>query len=187
MTESAPKTYRTILLPLDGSPLAERVLPYAATLAEASGATIVLLQVAVANLASRADAASGEVRVVDLAQEYLDGVKARFPKGVAVETAVVRGEANEAIVDASRSHHADLVVMSTHGRSGLGRWLYGSVADHVLRHVAVPVLLVSAETDRSWSNGRRRRLVVPLDGSEVALAALNPASDLTQALDAEIV
>ena len=72
------------------------------------------------------------------------------------------------ICDATGELQAGLVVMTTHGRSGLGRWLYGSVADQVLRRTDVPVLLVPAAGDRAWAAGTLRQILVPLDGSALA-------------------
>jgi nucleotide-binding universal stress UspA family protein len=77
-----------------------------------------------------------------------------------------------AILDAARLHRADLIVMSTHGRSGLGRMVYGSVADQVLRHAEVPVLVVPATADHTWPVDRPLTVLVPLDGSEWGEAAL---------------
>jgi nucleotide-binding universal stress UspA family protein len=78
--------------------------------------------------------------------------------------------------------------MSTHGHGGLGRWLYGSVADEVLRRMPVPVLLVSAVcTQTAWAENKPARVVVPLDGSSLASEALRPARDLATALGGEML
>jgi nucleotide-binding universal stress UspA family protein len=186
--------YRTILVPLDESPLGERALPYAAVLARRSGARLVLLEVAIANLVTRTDPQTGEPHTVDLAARYLAGVAARLGDGVTAETVQLSGEPGPAIVAEGRRRAADLIAMSTHGRSGLGRWLYGSVAEHVIRHAPAPVLLVpataEAPADRATPAGaggeRAPRVLVGLDGSEHALAALDPASDLARVLGASL-
>jgi nucleotide-binding universal stress UspA family protein len=98
----------------------------------------------------------------------------------------VEGDAGPAIVGAANELRADLVVMSTHGRGGIDRVLYGSVAQHVLRHVAVPILMVTAACDRVWAPGRPLRLLIPLDGSAFAAEALGPAFELMRSLPAEI-
>jgi nucleotide-binding universal stress UspA family protein len=139
--------YRTILVPLDESPLGERALPYAVVLARRSGARLVLLEVAVANVVTRNDPETGRPYTVDLAAQYLAGVAARVGEGVATETVQLRGETGPAIVAESERRGADLIAVSTHGRSGLGRWLFGSVAEHVVRHARVPVLLVPAAAE----------------------------------------
>jgi nucleotide-binding universal stress UspA family protein len=77
--------------------------------------------------------------------------------------------------------------MSTHGRSGLGRMIYGSVADAVLRRATVPVLLVSAHCERRWGDRPPGRVLVPLDGSELGETALGPAQDLATALGAGLL
>jgi nucleotide-binding universal stress UspA family protein len=78
-------------------------------------------------------------------------------------------------------------VLATHGRSGLGRWLYGSVADHVLRHAPVPVLLISAGCAPAWPESGPGRILVPLDGSALAEAALAPAAALAGILRARLL
>src|SRR5438552_3788206 len=77
--------------------------------------------------------------------------------------------------------------MSTHGRGGLGRMLYGSVADEVLRRVPVPVLLVSAACTQVWAVEKPKRVLVPLDGSSLAAEAVRPARDLAATLGGEMV
>ncbi len=194
--------YRTILVPLDESPLGERALPYAAVLAQRSGARLILLEVAVANIVTRNDPQTGQPYTVDLAAQYLSGVAARLKAGVAVETIERRGEAGDEIVAESRRQRADLIVMSTHESPGIGRWLYGSVADHVLRHARVPVLVVPATADRAMGAapdasgggvpltlagaGRASRILLALDGSELSLSALGAASDLATVLGASL-
>jgi nucleotide-binding universal stress UspA family protein len=100
---------------------------------------------------------------------------------------VVYGPAAEAILRAADDEHADVIVMSTHGRGDLGRWLYGSVADDVLRHTTLPIVLISAACERSWSIEGPFRLLVPLDGSPLAEAALGPAGEVADALGAALV
>jgi nucleotide-binding universal stress UspA family protein len=94
-------------------------------------------------------------------------------EGITVDTRVYADEAAEAITWAAAAEQAALIVMSTHGRSGVGRWIYGSVADQVLRRAAVPVLLVPPRSEHAWSDARPGlRVLVPLDGSPLAEEAL---------------
>jgi nucleotide-binding universal stress UspA family protein len=184
--------YRTILVPLDGSPLSERALPEAVALAERSGARLLLLRVAVADFVTRTDPRSGEPYLVDLAADYLRDVAGRVAAqsaAVAIETVEARGEPGPEIGRVAREREADLIVMATHGRSGLGRWLYGSVADHVLRHAPAPVLLVSALCGPAPARaaGAPGRVLVPLDGSPLAETALAPAAALADAFDARLL
>ena len=106
----------SILVPLDGSTLAERALPYAEALARPSGARVVLVR------AVPGDREHGTESEAE-ARDYLNGLAARLAERVGVvETAVPHGAAAEAIVEEARRQGSDLIVMATHGRGGLGRW-----------------------------------------------------------------
>ncbi|MBI4591538.1 MAG: universal stress protein [Candidatus Rokubacteria bacterium] len=133
-----------ILVPLDGSSLAEAVLPKAVELAESSGARLLLLRAAEARVIPGADATEAQVKVVTEAEDYLAQVGDRLAAlGVKdVETSVWYGPAAYAIVEAARLHKVDLIAMTTHGRSGLGRFILGSVAESVLRGTTTPILLI---------------------------------------------
>ena len=170
--------YGTILVPLDGSHLAERALPYARRLAAASGSRLVLLWVLRAPGAAAAGDPLREVAPRREAAAYLQGIAGQQGP-TPVETVVLEGDAAPAIVDAAARAGAGLIVMSTHGRSGLGRWLYGSVADAVVRHAGVPVLLVPAACPaRAWASDRPLQVLVPLDASARSEAVLPAARDL---------
>ena len=136
----------TILVPLDGSALAESALPRATELAEASGARLLLLRAAEAHTLQGVDPTDAQVRVVAEAEAYLTRAAERVHvQGLGrVETSVWYGPAPYAIVEAAEHHHADLIVMTTHGRSGLGRLILGSVAETVLRGTRTPILLLRA-------------------------------------------
>jgi len=114
----------------------------------------------------------------------VDGLRA---EGLLVESQFVEGVAADVIVGTAEEARASLIVMSTHAHGGLGRWLYGSVADEVLRRVPIPVLLVSAVCSRTWSEDQPLRVLVPLDGSILASEALVPASDLAASLGGKII
>ena len=136
----APKK---ILVPLDGSRLAEVALPEAFEFAS-RGATLVLLRAAGRRAASAADPTESQVTVVREAEGYLASIAERARKaGVQnVETSVWYGAPAESIIDAARTRGIDLIVMSSHGRSGLGRLVLGSVAESVLRGTTTPILLL---------------------------------------------
>lgn len=174
--------FARILVPLDGSRRSERALPYAAGLAKVFGSELALIHDETIGLRSDDVPASGDTlgRITDL-------VGALQNLGLRVWKGVVRGPATEAILRAADDAHADLIVMSTHGRGGLGRWLYGSVADEVLRHTTLPIVLISAACERRWSIEGPFRLLVPLDGSPLAEAALCLAGEVADALHAELV
>lgn len=132
-----------IMVPLDGSRLAEVALPEAFEFGR-RGATVLLLRAAEATRLPAADPTESQVAVVREAEGYLVSVAARARKaGVEkVETSVWYGPPAESIIDAARVRDIDLIVMSSHGRSGLGRLVLGSVAETVLRGTTTPILLL---------------------------------------------
>jgi nucleotide-binding universal stress UspA family protein len=135
-----------ILIPLDGSALAESAIAKALEVAGDRKTTLMLVRAAEAHTLPGLDPTEAQVEVVREAEEYLSAVAARLKEQGAenVETSVWYGPAAPAIVDAARLRKADLIVMSTHGRSGLGRLILGSVAESVLRGTTTPILLLRA-------------------------------------------
>jgi nucleotide-binding universal stress UspA family protein len=171
--------FTNVLAPLDGSELAERALP-GLELLHRAGAERVWL----ARVLDRDDEAE--------ASEYLTTLATRLRGGgLAVETVVRQGEPAETILELVGQFEADVLVMATHGRSGLGRMLYGSVAGSVLERTPVPVLLSRAwESQVAHAGGRdaAQRLLVPLDGSQPGEAVLPVVADLaTSPLEAGVV
>ena len=137
-----------ILVPLDGSAMAELALPRATELARAAGARLLVLRAAEAHTLPGADPTDAQIRVVQEAEAYLARIAERLgTAGVAeVETSVWYGPPASAIIEAARLRKADLIVMTTHGRSGVQRLIFGSVAESVLRGMTTPILLIrSAE------------------------------------------
>jgi nucleotide-binding universal stress UspA family protein len=135
---------KTILVPLDGSILAESAVAPAVDLAREHGAKLVLLRAAEAHSLPMADPTEAQVQAVRAAEEYLTDARRRVTQAgvAAVDTSVWYGAPAEAIVEAARYRGADLIVMSSHGRSGLGRLVLGSVAESVQRATRVPILLI---------------------------------------------
>jgi nucleotide-binding universal stress UspA family protein len=133
--------YQRILVALDGSELAEAVLPQAEGLARATGAALLLVR-AVNVPATVVAATAGDAGMVS--PELLDEAIAQRlqARGLQVSWEVVEGEPSEALIDAARRHHCDLIAIATHGRTGLPRAVLGSVADRVVRESHLPVLLV---------------------------------------------
>lgn len=186
---SAPG-FRGILVPLDGSELAEQALPVGVSLARKAGATLHLVGVHVPFPISAMPPEmpllpkefEEEVRA-DLA-EYLHSVAAgaQVSLEAPVRTAVPIGPAAEALCEYVQSRPIDLVVMTTHGRGGLSRWWLGSVADRMLRRLEVPVLLLHPR-DLPQPTAFQR-IVLALDGeieepvvaAALALAGSNPAT-----------
>jgi nucleotide-binding universal stress UspA family protein len=142
-----PMNVKTILVPLDGSAVAEAALAPAIDLARGAGARLVLLRAAQAHTLPLADPIAAQVDVMHEAQEYLAATRERvLAAGVGdVEVSAWYGPAAESIVEAARYRHADLIVMSSHGRSGVSRLVLGSIAESVLRATAVPILLIRPE------------------------------------------
>lgn len=138
--------FKKVLVPLDGSALAEGALPRAVGLAK-DGAQLILVRAAEAHPLPTSDSAEAQVKVVREAEDYLARVKARLEDAgiTRVETSVWYGPPADAIVEAARFRGADLIVMSSHGRSGLGRLVLGSVAESVLRGTKTAILLVREE------------------------------------------
>jgi nucleotide-binding universal stress UspA family protein len=139
--------YKRILVPLDGSELAEQALEYAIVQAESFGAEIVLLKVLgplpEPMMGGRVGVKLAEQQSADLARYYLENLAAGI-KDVPVEVVTVEGKPYVQIIRFAEDHDIDLIVMSTRGHSGLSRWLLGSVADRVVRGATVPLLLVQA-------------------------------------------
>jgi nucleotide-binding universal stress UspA family protein len=133
-----------ILVPLDGSPLAETALGPALDLASGWGASVLLLRAAEAHGLPGTDPTEAQVEVVREAEEYLDSVTRRFRGAptAGISTSVWYGAPAEAIAEAARFNRVDMIVMTTHGRSGLGRMFLGSVAESVLRSTPTPVLVL---------------------------------------------
>ena len=173
---------KTILLPLDGSPLAERALPYAAALARRSGGRVLLVEAVEAHAFLDVDLSDAQIAAVDRADANLQRAASRLDaEGVPAEIHTYYDEPVRAILDAATRHDADLIVMSTHGRSGIGRMLYGSVTDQVLRRATVPVLAVPSIVNHPWSADGPLSILIPLDGSELAEEALEAADVLSAA------
>ncbi|HVA90890.1 MAG TPA: universal stress protein [Chloroflexota bacterium] len=161
----------TIIVPLDGSPLAEQALLPARTLAANAQARLVLVRAVPFVLASHRTEAAGHAALTE-AQEYLHGMSRQLEdEGLAVRSDLLPGGPAQAILFAAQAHHADLIAMSTHGSSGIQQAFLGSVADSVLRHSECPVLLARASST-PLTPAAPRRILVPLDGSPLSEAAL---------------
>jgi nucleotide-binding universal stress UspA family protein len=144
--------YQRILVPLDGSKLAEQALSHAAVQAAQFGAEIVLLKVLgplpESSMAARGAVRTAEAASAELAQDYLEGVAANLrEQGIPTQTAVVDGRPYVEVIRFAEQNQIDLIVLSTRGYSGLSRWLLGSVADRVVRGATVPLLLVQARRE----------------------------------------
>jgi nucleotide-binding universal stress UspA family protein len=147
--------YKRSLVPLDGSPLAEAALGHAQQLAQCSDGEIVLLRVVISPYTIVAPDLMLAGQGVDQellqqqAEQYLQAQASKLAaQGIAVHVVACPGPVAEAILDHARSLAVDVIVMSTHGRGGVSRWVYGSVADRVLQAAPCPVLLIRAGAGR---------------------------------------
>lgn len=170
--------YDTLLLPTDGSEHAARAAEHAAVIARRFEATVHVLNVV--DLQS----AAGPMNAGGVDEEYVQRLEAEGEatiaaveptlEGAAVETAVVRGRPSGAILDYAGDHDVDLVAMGTHGRTGIQRYVAGSVVEHVVRQATVPVLTVRASETSRPGDGYDE-ILVPTDGSVPATAAVEHA------------
>jgi nucleotide-binding universal stress UspA family protein len=170
-----------ILVPLDGSALAESALPVAAQLTRALGGALILFR------AYDVPPTDVPLSVIEAqarqADTYLAEVVLRPDLvGLRVETRTLGGAAARGILDAVQEYQADLLVMSSHGRSGFTRLALGSVAEHVIRHAPVPVLVLHRPREGEPAHRAAPVALVALDGSLQAETALQPASEVLSAL-----
>jgi nucleotide-binding universal stress UspA family protein len=144
--------YKKILVCLDGSPLAEAALPHAQILASDEEAEVILLRVSVNPAAefSFSDPAIANKFIQDMEAEtlhYLQSVRSRLQKaGFRTSFLIRQGTVAETILQTASETKTDVIVMSTHGRSGIQRWLLGSVADRIVTHSNIPVMLIRPGT-----------------------------------------
>ena len=164
--------YRTVLIALDGSRNAEKVLPYVEPMLRESGGRAVLLQVL----------PPAEQRPEAAAEAYLKSIKVRLSKKrIKAETGLVHGDPAVAIIREAERRQADLVAFTSHGVGGLAQWMFGSVAQKILRGCSRP-LFVARPLDEPAA--RVKRVLVPLDGSVGSEATLSHATLLARATGA---
>jgi nucleotide-binding universal stress UspA family protein len=177
--------FKRILVPLDGSDLSRQALPVAAHIARTTSGSIILFGVATTPIEYNAypglQGAYAEETIrddVEHVKTYLQ-VAADLPvlAGLTVETHAVFDPIAPAIIAATQEHQADIVVLCSHGYGGAKRWLLGSVAQRVARHCPVPVLVLRAD-GVTLNSDHPLRVLVPVDGSKLAEAALEPAMQL---------
>jgi len=149
--------YKKILVPLDGSELAECALSHVRAIATGCRVPEVVLLGVVEPISQPVYAAFGDEHVRDIqkatrayANNYLSKLAGGLKEdGIAVQTVVVSGRPAEKILDYANKNQVDLIIMSTHGRSGVSRWVLGSVTDRIVRRSVAPVLIISPPGYRS--------------------------------------
>lgn len=185
--------FQRILLPYDGSERARQVIPIAARIAHAHNGVVLILQVTsplaegiwqmdTPLLMTQEGWQAEQESILAELEEVATGEEL---KGIPTETRVVERESSTAkmILEIARSWHADLIVLSSHGRTGFTRWVLGSIADTIVRQSPVPALILRVKGKSFPTRGNRSvRVLVGLDGSELAEEALLPAAQLSTAL-----
>jgi nucleotide-binding universal stress UspA family protein len=179
---------------LDGSKTAESVLPYARVLSRGSSLRVNLISaidlVEIARSVSAAEGLFLDRLVEDEAKrrrEYLQAIATSF-SGQPVECNILSGNPETAIIEAAGRDKDMLIAMTTHGRSGLNRWLLGSVAEKVLRGTSNPLLLVRAsQSVPTDGQADLKTIIVPLDGSPLAETVLPSVADLANKLNLRVI
>lgn len=183
--------FKRILVPLDSSLVAEQVLPLVRALSERLKLPVRLISVVETqgfltsvDRAQRFDELVEEV--MQASREYLETTSGHM-QGLSVDWAVEQGNTAEAIIEIAAADNANLIAMATHGRSGIARWMLGSVAEKVLRATSNPLLLVRATESGQAGELPLDSIIVPLDGSQLAESILPIAAGLARSLDIELV
>lgn len=195
-----------VLVPLDGSANAAAAWPYGRLIAKACNAELEVLWIIepFIDLArsrmtmrdpitdSRPTNSEGvsfdalqqaQERAKNEAQAHLDEVADEASvEGTPVTTTVREGQPADVIIDAAGAQEGTLICMGTHGRSGIARWLYGSVANRVINHAETSTLVVRSKENEQRAPESIRRVVVPVDGSALSEAAIPIAVDIAQSL-----
>ena len=183
--------YKNIIVPLDGSDLAEKALPYAEELAGSLGSEVTLIHVS--ETEEDKDDHMHQAYMEALAETTSQGAeryqRKTSKKKIRVSSAHLVGHTAEQIIDYADREKNGLIVMATHGRSGVRRWLLGNVADKVARAAEQPVMLIRAKGTRPVSHGERmlKNVLVPLDGSKGSEAVIPYIRELASKLKMEVV
>jgi nucleotide-binding universal stress UspA family protein len=179
---------KSILVPLDGSALAEQALVFAKPIARAASATLRLVLVHEPARLQSGAVLQAEVGLRRAEREYLDRVVDRTKsEGVSdVKAIVLKGDPARELIRYAAERDPDLVVLATHGRGGLGRLWFGSVADHLVRNLTIPLVVVHAR-ESAPAEAPVARILVALDGSRAAEAVLEPAAQLAGLFRAELL
>ena len=182
-----------IVVPLDGSPTAEAVLPQVRRILHRTDSELILVRAIIPPPAEDSMSMVGAEALIDASREYTRGMEARLKEaGVRVKSITRVGTAAGVILDVAQEEEAHLIAMATHGETGLKRILLGSVTEKVLRKSPVPVLVVrpfDSYTIAPESPEHRpiRHLLLPIDESELGLAAFAPAAKLAELFDARVL
>jgi nucleotide-binding universal stress UspA family protein len=175
--------YEKILVPLDGSKLAETSLPYAEEIARKTGSQITLMSVLLFGNESDED------QYHHLHRFYIQEMtKTMKEKAIKVKSVIVTGDPAEQIVDYADKKNIDLIIMGTRGRSALKRWVLGSVADKVVSATSCPVALISSKNTEASVRGKKilRKALVILDGTAESEMVIPYVEELASRLGMEV-
>lgn len=186
--------FESIVVPLDGSPLAERILGQVRRLLFYKDAKVLLVRALEYPPALEETLESLEVRKAK-ALKYLGEVAERLSsQGARVETCVREGNPANVILGVVKEEHASLITMSTHGRGGLSRWVWGSVAEKILRASPVPVLAVRSfegsapgAVPRGHEELTLQKILVPIEFSDLSLEVIPPALELAKLFGSRVL
>jgi nucleotide-binding universal stress UspA family protein len=171
--------FQSILVPVDGSSLAEAAIPYALAVAERARSRVQFVFVYQDGF---------PLEPIELARQYLQQLtaQARERLGDSVSSALLNGPVAPTLVKQARKIGADLAILTTHGRGGLERAWLGSVTDQLIRSIGIPLLVVRPREGVSAPDFEPSEILVPLDGSPLAETVLQPAAALAKLWDAEL-
>ena len=185
--------FKHILVPLDGSTLAECAVSYAAAFAKAFDARVTLLRVLETpyqnGCSQPVDPLDWRMCKVET-KSYLDRLVSQFQQsGSEAESVLLEGDPAQHIVELVRERGADLVIVSSHGQSGLSRWNHGSVIRKVIARAHTSVMIVRAYKEIAEESQplRYKRIIVPLDGSKRAECVISPAAALARFHGSQLV
>ncbi len=183
--------YSKILAPLDGSGIAECILPHVEAIATKNDAVDVTFLYVVEPLNTPLTDPEFKSLIESKAKSAADRYLKELIRGLSYKERahgkVILGKAADSILDYSAESKMDLIIMASHGLSGIRRWVRGSVADKVLHESRIPVLRIRANAPRTafYTEGQRMTVLVPLDGSELAEVKLNHVRELAEQFGAQ--
>jgi nucleotide-binding universal stress UspA family protein len=187
--------YRNIMVPVDGSPFSREAVLHGLRLASQSGAILRLVRVGTSStIAGGPDGFAAEnerlreIHATELAELYSIAAECRAHSTVNVTASLQYGPIVDTLIGYARRQRVDLIVMRSHGRKGLARAWFGSVADGLIRESGIPVLVVKAPSVATAleSGFLIKRILVPLDGSLLAEQSIEPAVALARVHGAAI-
>lgn len=175
--------FETILVPLDGSVLAEQALPYVTELASRFASEVTLI-----GICEPEETDQGEICRLTIENKAGEIEKMLAPSGGKVKSVVIEGRPAQQIVDYAENSNMGLIILTSHGRSGIMPWSLGSTSQKIIHlRPKVPLLLIKAKEVAQECNGLYNRILVPVDGSETGEAAVPYVLELVRTFEAEVI